>query len=139
MYLQLMVLIFLALGGHHIFLSAYFYSFHSLPLDRGLAVEKMEPFFQYTMHLTGEILLIAVVLAAPVVAATFITDVVFGILNRVAPQLNAYFMSMPVKAMAGIIIILIAFEPIVTRLREFVVWSLGSIERTIELLTIVAR
>jgi flagellar biosynthetic protein FliR len=52
-------------------------------------------------------------------AATFITDIVFGILNRVAPQLNAYFMSMPVKALGGVIIILIALYAIADRFEYY--------------------
>ncbi len=136
MFYQLLVIIFLAMNGHHIFFEAYFYSFAKIPLDVGIPIgPELGPFVDYTIRLTGDLLTVSLVLAAPVVAATFITDVVFGILNRVAPQLNAYFMSMPVKAMAGIILILIAMEPFVERLKAFVVWSLQSVEHTIELLT----
>jgi len=138
MFYQLLIIIFLAMDGHHIFFNAYFYSFQKIPLSRGIPLgPEMGPFIDYTIQLTGQLLLVAVLLAAPIVAATFITDVVFGILNRVAPQLNAYFMSMPVKAMAGVILILVAMEPFIARLQDFVVWSLSSIERTIEFLTLL--
>jgi len=140
MFYQLLIVIFMAINGHHLFLQPFFFSFQAHPLQRGIPIgADLGPFIDYSMHLTGDLLLIAVVLAAPVVAATFITDVVFGILNRVAPQLNAYFMSMPVKAMAGLILLIIAMDPIVARLKEFVVWSLTSIEHTIELLTVVVK
>jgi flagellar biosynthesis protein FliR len=138
MFYQLLIIIFLAIDGHHVFFRAYFYSFQKIPLARGIPIgPELGPFIDYTIRLTGELLLVSVLLAAPIVAATFITDVVFGILNRVAPQLNAYFMSMPVKAMAGVIVILIAMDPFVARLKDFVVWSLTSIERTIEFLTML--
>ena len=140
MFYQLLIIIFLAMDGHHVFFKAYFYSFQKIPLGAGVPIgADLGPFIDYTIRLTGELLLVAVILSAPIVAATFITDVVFGILNRVAPQLNAYFMSMPVKAMAGIIIILIALDPFIARLKDFVVWSLSSVERTIDFLTIVPK
>ena len=135
MFVQLMVVIFVVSGGLGLFLDAFFYSFAQLPLNEGLQLGAgLEPFFELMLRLTGQILLLSTLIAAPVVAATFITDVVFGILNRVAPQLNAYFMSMPVKAMAGIILILVAMDPLVARMRDFVVWTLQAVQQTLDLL-----
>ena len=70
-------------------------------------------------------------LAAPVIAATFITDLVFGMLNRVAPQLNAYFLAMPVKAVAGVIMALVAFIPFTNRLEYYTVWVLDAVDKTV--------
>jgi flagellar biosynthetic protein FliR len=137
MFYQLMVIIILVVGGHHILIEAYFYSFGAMPLDKGLALgDPMVPFFEYMMRTSADIIMIATILAAPIVAATFISDVVFGILNRVAPQLNAYFMSMPVKAMAGVIMVLVILQPFMRRLEDFVVWSLQAMEKTMTLLSV---
>lgn len=139
MFFQMMAVIFLISGGHHIFIEAFFFSFAKMPIDHGLALgPAMEPFFDHMIRLTGDTIMIGAVLAAPIVAATFITDVVFGILNRVAPQLNAYFMSMPVKAMAGVIMVLVIMMPFVDRMFEYVVWSLEAVEKTIEMLSIAS-
>ena len=86
------------------------------------------------LNTTAELWQIAVVLAAPVMAATFISDVVFGILNRVAPQLNAYFMSMPVKAFGGVVMIFVALDAIVARMHDWVEWSLVKVQTTLDLL-----
>ena len=59
---------------------------------------------------------------------------VFGILNRVAPQLNAYFMSMPVKAFGGIMMIFVAFDAIIMRMEEWVLWALIKVEEVLDLL-----
>ena len=59
---------------------------------------------------------------------------VFGILNRVAPQLNAYFMSMPVKAWGGVIMLFIAMDAIHSRFEEYVIFSLKLMQRTLRLL-----
>jgi flagellar biosynthetic protein FliR len=86
------------------------------------------------VRMTANILLVAVTLAAPVIAATFITDVVFGILNRVAPQLNAYFMSMPVKALGGVIIIFISLGAIVGNFEVYSEWAVVATQSTIDYL-----
>lgn len=136
MYVQLMVIIFIAAGGHHLFIESFFYSFAEIPLNVGLMFGAgFTGFVEFIMHMSGEILLIGTVLAAPIIAATFITDLVFGILNRVAPQLNAYFLAMPVKAMAGIILVLLAMEPFIARLRGFSLWTLQAAEKTISFLS----
>ena len=136
MYTQLFLVIFIAVNGHHIFFEAFFYSFEAMPVSKTLAwgEPRLELFMDKILQVGGEIWQIALVLAAPVVAATFITDVVFGILNRVAPQLNAYFMSMPVKALGGVVMILVALDAIVARMGDWVVWVLVELKELLELL-----
>ena len=135
MFFQLLVVIFMAIGGHRIFFEAYAHSFEVIPIDRHIALgPALWPFMDMMMRLCADLLLIGVVISAPVIAATFLTDLVFGILNRVAPQLNAYFLSMPVKAIAGIIMIFVALTPLVDRMLHYVTWSLGILEQSIDLL-----
>ena len=134
---QLFLVIFVVLGGHHIFIEAYFYSFVSIPLNEHLSWGPgLGPFFEHMLRLSAHIILIAAILAAPIVAATLISDVVFGILNRVAPQLNAYFMSMPVKALGGVVMAFVILEPFVSRLFDFVTWALRSVEETLARLVV---
>ena len=40
--------------------------------------------------------------------ALLLTDLFFGIINRVAPQINVFFLSLPVKMAVGIVVVLIA-------------------------------
>ena len=95
----------------------------------------MEPFIDFVILKTAEILMVAVMISAPILAATFITDLVFGILNRVAPQLNAYFMSMPVKALGGVIMILVGFSTVLARFEMDIQWLLVRTTQGIELLS----
>ena len=107
-----------------------------IPLTEYLLVRDnaLGPLMEHLMRMTGDLLSMSLILAAPIVAATFISDVVFGILNRVAPQLNAYFMSMPVKAWGGVIMILVAFDAIYARFRDYVIWALKAVEETLALI-----
>ena len=135
LYSQLFLITFVVIGGHHIFLEGYFESFRLLPLTEFLKLGgRFEELAWHVGRLTASLLVLAVVLAAPIMAATFISDVVFGILNRVAPQLNAYFMSMPVKAMAGIIMIFLSLTAIMDRFEDFVVWTLKGVKDAVTIL-----
>lgn len=135
LYYQLFLVMFVALGAHGIFFEAFFFSFAAIPLNVGLPPPaELASFADLTMRLTGDILLAAVLLAAPVLAVMLVTDIVFGILNRIAPQLHAYFMAMPVKAMVGIALVVAVMGALTERLRHWVLWSLSAAERTLELL-----
>jgi flagellar biosynthesis protein FliR len=136
LYYQLLLVIFVAVGAHGVFFEAFAYSFSSIPLTTSLPdLGRLGQLSDYMIRLTSEVLLSAVLLAAPVLAAVLVTDVVFGILNRVAPQLNAYFMAMPVKAVGAVMIVLAVMEAFIGRLTDYTVWNLKAIERTIELLS----
>ncbi len=134
LFYQLFLIIFMAVGAHGIFFDAFFMSFSAVPLNVGLPpVDQLGTLAYYVLRLTGDVFLAAVLLASPVIAAVLVTDVVFGILNRVAPQLNAYFMALPVKAMVGVILILAVLDAFVQRFDDWVVWSLQTAERSLGL------
>lgn len=131
---QLLIVFFMALGGHRFFIEYFAASFEQLPINGAirLADDAMVPFFEEIIRLTAELLALGVLIAAPVIAATFISDIVFGILNRVAPQLNAYFMSMPVKAIAGVVMVFLLLGPLVERIQDYVVWQLTDVKTTLD-------
>jgi flagellar biosynthesis protein FliR len=137
LYYHLLLMIFVSMGGIGAFMSIYFFSFGAIPLNVHIPTSANElwAFTDYLMGHSGGFLVHALLLAGPVIAATLVTDVVFGILNRVAPQLNAYFMAMPVKAVGGIIMMLVIMDAYVERTSSYVVELLAGAEKTIELLT----
>lgn len=107
---QLMLVIFMFIGGHHAFIAAMFESFRVVPLDAYPNFSAgMWPMVEMFLRLSADIFTIAVTLSAPVAIASFITEITFGLLNRVAPQINAYFMAMPAKVYVGAIMFLLAF------------------------------
>jgi flagellar biosynthetic protein FliR len=54
--------------------------------------------------------MIAIKLALPVIGILFIVDIVLGIMARIAPQMNVFFLGMPLKILIGFIF-LITFVP----------------------------
>jgi len=108
LYLQLCLVLFISLGGHRLFITALGASYQSLPLLgfpteaglRGLAL--------FCCRVTADLVLIAVTLAAPVLAALFLADLTLGLINRFVPQVNVYFLAMPAKAALGIAVLVLA-------------------------------
>lgn len=135
MYAQLLLVFFVVIGGHHIFIDTVFMSFAQIPINEAVDLTPgLSPVALYAIQLTNDVLMQASILAAPALAATFISDVVFGILNRVAPQLNAYFMSMPVKAMGALVMILLGLQAFLHRASAYIESSLVAAKKTLELL-----
>jgi len=135
LYYQMFLVIFVALGAHGVFFDAFFFSFASIPLDVGMPpLANVAALSDLLTRLTADVFTAAVLLASPVLAAVLVTDIVFGILNRVAPQLNAYFMAMPVKAMAGVLLVIAVLDTFSQRLGDWVVWSLRTVEQSLQLM-----
>ena len=42
--------------------------------------------------------------------ALLLTDIFFGLINRAAPQINVFFLGLPVKMVVGILVILVSLQ-----------------------------
>jgi flagellar biosynthesis protein FliR len=98
------MLLFLVIDGHHMFLLAVQRTFVAAPLLAPLPAFRAEPL----MHLTSQLIAAGVQLALPVVGALLLMDLAFGLLTRIAPQMNPYFLGLPVKVGVGIIALMLA-------------------------------
>lgn len=109
LYYQLLLVIFLVLDGHLIFLNYFVQSYLLIPLagiprfDTG-----MWPFFDMMIRITAQLFVAAITLSAPVLIAIFVTDVCMGLFNKVAPQINVLFLMMPFKAVLGVLFSMLA-------------------------------
>jgi len=122
---QMLLIVFIGIGGHRIFLQAFIESFALVPVDQFPKISA--GFFELVdqiMVYTGSLFAIAFALVFPGIFATFMTDVVFGMLNRIAPQLNAYFMAMGVKAMSAIALLLFSLSLVYARMADLSAYSL---------------
>ena len=66
----------------------------------------------------SRLMVISVVFAAPIMLICLLSDVSLGIVNRFSPQLNVFFLSMPIKSALGLLMIMLYMStllPLVTR------------------------
>lgn len=92
---------FLAVGGHQLMVAGVVRSFdlaHPLErIDMGAVVGGV-------LAQADDILLVALQIAAPLLAALVVTDVTLGIISRSVPQMNVFIVGLPLKiivALAG--------------------------------------
>lgn len=107
--LQFAIALFLFTGMHRFFLQSLMLSFEVIP---ALKFPHFTPGFtgmtESITLLTASVLSIGVQLATPAIIALLLTDLFFGIVNRVAPQINVFFLSMPVKMAIGLAVVMVA-------------------------------
>lgn len=106
---QFGVVIYLVSGGHRLFFDSFFGSYLVLPvLGFPTIGPGLYPLIDLFMRITGEVLYISLQMSAPVLIAIFMADIILGIANRVAPQINVWELGFHVKGYVGILLLFIA-------------------------------
>jgi flagellar biosynthetic protein FliR len=90
---------FLVINAHHQFLQGLRYTFVVLPV--GSSLNLLSPTNLLTM--SGKIISSGVQIALPVMGALLLTDITMGLLARVSPQINVFFLGLPVKVWVALI------------------------------------
>jgi flagellar biosynthetic protein FliR len=93
-YNLLAVTLLFASDGHQMVLRGFMQSYETLPLNGTISLNTLARFLTEGV---GEMFLSALQIAGPLIAVLFMTDIAFGLLNRVAPALNAFGLGFPAK------------------------------------------
>ena len=110
------ILFFLAIDGHHIFIRALSASFYivppnSLSFDPSLS--------EALVRISGNMFLIGVKIAAPIMVSLFLSNLCLGIVARTVPQVNILMVGFPINLCLGLILfglILKNISPLLTEL-----------------------
>jgi len=106
---QLVIAIFISMGGHRFFLSALIESFQAVPLLTYPTIGTgITPLMDLMIKLSADTLIICLQLSAPVLIAIFVADLVLGITNRIAPMINVFEMSFNIKGFVGVLLVYLA-------------------------------
>ncbi|MBN2057369.1 MAG: flagellar biosynthetic protein FliR [Candidatus Saganbacteria bacterium] len=101
------MVLFLSLDGHHIIFSGLHQSFSVLPVGK-LADFTTPQLATQMIELGSNLFYTAIKLAAPIVLLIFMSDFTFGIVSRVAPQVNVFMLGFQVKPSLGLFSFLLA-------------------------------
>lgn len=135
LYFQLSIVLFFALGGHRLLVGVIVSSYAVLPLGATPPSAEILPLVLYVARLTAEVMLLAVAWAAPVLAAALLADIALGWINRFVPQLNVFFLAMPLKALLGIAVVALGAALLAAALPESLARGVLAVERSLELMT----
>jgi flagellar biosynthetic protein FliR len=92
-----------ALDLHHWMLLLIDHSLKTVPLG-GFVVTN--DFFYYLIHATSNMFLVGFIIAFPIIALSWLADVIFGMLMKTMPQFNLLVIGFPIKIMVAFAVII---------------------------------
>jgi len=110
-------LIFLVINGHHMVITALVDSYRAIPV--GMA-SMTAPIGEMMIKYSGYIFVIAIKLAAPVTVTLFLTDVSLGLISKVMPTMNVFFVGFPIKVGVGLAVVAMSLPLFAYVLENFV-------------------
>jgi type III secretion protein SpaR/YscT/HrcT len=129
---QLAVVLFLTIGGHRLFLHAFYNSYISLPVYEmpamGAGLFEMINLF---LVVTGKVLLIAAQLTLPILISIFLVDIVLGLINRISPAVNVLTLGFSIRGVMGVIILFVVITVLMHEMKLISMESIKYVRQTI--------
>jgi len=130
------ILLFLSFDGHHLFIRAIMDSYNWIPLsnqlfDRIYSGQISDFLFQSF----SKMFYLAFQLAAPVIAALFLTDLGLGLLTRVAPQFNIFVIGAPLKMILGLTLLMFLFPELIGQFQSLFSSMFDYMEKLLQLIS----
>lgn len=102
LYLMVTVVLFLALGGHRLFVRSLHRSFQLLP-SHELPTGLVDP--GQLALLTGNLFLIAVAIALPILVALLVVDLGFAAFGRAVHRIHSAALGLPIKVLVAVLVV----------------------------------
>jgi len=110
LYSNLTLMTFFLVNAHHAFLRALHQSYVALPIGMG-GIDGSMP--QIVVRMFALVFVLGVRIAAPILAVMIVTEVGLGFLARSAPSLNLMAVGPSVRAIVGLLLLVLAVPAIV--------------------------
>jgi flagellar biosynthetic protein FliR len=94
------LLIFLAVNAHHWFLRALAESYRLVP---PFGFQLSNSLMEQVVQIAGSMFVIGLQIGAPIIAVLLLTSIAFGLIARTVPQMNVFFVAMPLKIFVGLL------------------------------------
>lgn len=111
------VIVFILIDGHHFVVQSLSYSFKVIPIG-GFAVT--ESAYKLIISYSGSIFILAVKIASPVIVAFFLVHIASGIIARVSPSFQVFFVLLPLKIGLGLFLIVLVMPLYIYLFRDLI-------------------
>ena len=118
LFLLLTTVIFLEIGGVGHVITALARSYQAVPLLLSTGPASFAAAGRLAVLTSARLIESTVALAAPAIVALLLADFILGAVARMAPQVPAYFLGLPLKALAGVGIVLVGLAALQSALLE---------------------
>jgi len=106
-WLMIIIIFFLVTESHHFLIQIIYFNFQEVPLAGAV----LNPILGESMVIGGRMIFdLALRFAAPVMVFLLLLDVAIAFMARVMPQLNVFFISLPLKIGSGIFLLVISLK-----------------------------
>jgi len=92
------LMIFLLIDGHHYLVRGLVYSFRVIPLGH---LNYSETMLNLLLRYSGAVFVIAVKIASPLMVTFFLVNIASGIITRIIPQMQVFFVTQPLMLALG--------------------------------------
>ena len=114
---QLSIVVFLIVGGHRQFFDALFNSYISIPIFVVPDIQaSFWPLMKLFMFMTGQVIILSVQIAAPVILSILMADIILAVANRIAPQINVWEMGFNIKGYLGVLMLFVSITMVVKQM-----------------------
>lgn len=96
------IIIFILINGHHYLIQSLNYSFKAIPIGSFAISESLH---LYLIKMTASVFVLAVKIASPILVSFFLVNIAEGIISRMIPQMQVFFVTQPLKLGLGIFIL----------------------------------
>ena len=96
------LMVFFLINGHHYIISSVKYSFSVIPIGK-FTITK--PVYDLIIVYSASVFIIAVKIASPIMVSFFLVHIGEGIISRIIPQMQVFFVTQPLKIGIGIILL----------------------------------
>lgn len=136
-FIQFGIVIFLSIGGHLFFFEALIRSYQILPI---LELPQARPDYlamvEQVIMMTGQVLTIAAAFAAPVMMSILLADIVLGITNRIAPQINVWEMGFSIRGYVAIVVVFLSLTILADQMEKRSLGMTTEVQKVIDLLAV---
>jgi flagellar biosynthesis protein FliR len=101
----LMVLVFLAVNGHHLMLMAVMKSYEVVGIGQASISGN---FAQRLVEFSSSMIRLGMQLAAPMAFSIFVINLIYGVFAKALPQMNILILSLSVSAFVGLFVLLVS-------------------------------
>lgn len=122
LHLLLCILVFFAAGGPVLFLRALHTSLVDLPVCAFPEITRCAQAADLALTVSAQAIRMGISIAFPAAVALLVADLLLGCMNRTAPQIQVFFLGMPLRAVAGILAAILTLD---RSLERFVLALLG--------------
>jgi flagellar biosynthesis protein FliR len=127
------LLTFFIVNGHHLLISALYHSYTGIPLISFIDFSRPN-LLLHLLGLLGFFWISAIQLCAPILLLIFLIDFSFGIVSRVAPQVNVFMLGFQVKPTVGIFGLMLISPLLISHIVLLIGSTTNEIAKTITIL-----